>query len=289
MESDLEALWDYDDPVGSEARFLEVLPRAEAAGDPAYLAELLTRLARTQGLQMRFEEADRTLDRAQSMIAPDMPELKVRLLLERGRVRNSSGHPAASTPLFEESFEAATNSGLDGLAVDAAHMLAITYSGTPDAIAWNQRGLDIARSSTDHKARALIPAMLNNTAWDLHDLGRFSEALPLFEEAQAEWIARGQPTQIQIAKWAVARCLRSLGRHDDALAIQRALEAEHMAAGSADGYVFEEIAKNLAALGRLDEARPYFGRAADELGKDDWFVQNEAARLANLKLRAGRE
>jgi tetratricopeptide (TPR) repeat protein len=129
--------------------------------------------------------------------------------------------------------------------------------------------------------------MLNNSAWDLHDVGRFAEALPLFEGAQAEWLARGAPEQIRIAKWSVARCLRSLGRYVEALSIQQSLEAEHVAAGSADGYVFEEIGENLALLGKVDQARPYFEKAYHELGKDDWFVKNEVTRLANLKLRAG--
>jgi hypothetical protein len=51
--------------------------------------------------------------------------------------------------------------------------------------------------------------------------------------------------------------------------------------------VFEEIAENLAVLGEMDEARLYFAKAYDDLSKDDWFVKNEALRLANLKLRAG--
>jgi hypothetical protein len=61
-----------------------------------------------------------------------------------------------------------------------------------------------------------------------------------------------------------------------------------MAVGSVDGYVFEEIAENLAALGKVDEAKPYFEKAFEELNKDEWFVKNEAARLANLKARAGK-
>ena len=56
-----------------------------------------------------------------------------------------------------------------------------------------------------------------------------------------------------------------------------------MALGSVDGYVFEEIAENLAALNRLDEARPYFAQAVAVLSQDDWFVQHEAERLAHLK------
>jgi tetratricopeptide (TPR) repeat protein len=134
-------------------------------------------------------------------------------------------------------------------------MLAITYSGRPEAIEWNQRGLELARPSEDPKALALIPAILNNRGWDLHDMGHFAEALPLFEEGLAMWLVRGNPKQILVAKWAVARCLRSLGRNDDALAILRELEAEHAATDSVDGTVLEEIAENLAALGELDEAQ----------------------------------
>jgi tetratricopeptide (TPR) repeat protein len=89
-------------------------------------------------------------------------------------------------------------------------------------------------------------------AWDLHDMGRFAEALPVFEEALAVWLARGKPKQILVAKWSVARCLRSLGRNEDALAILHELEAEHGAADSIDGTVFEEIAENLAALGEVN-------------------------------------
>ena len=114
---------------------------------------------------------------------------------------------------------------MEGLAVDAAHMLAIANSGSKKAIEWNLRGLVVARASQESKACALIPAMLNNAAWDLHDAGRFDEALMLFKEALEEWSARQKTVQIQIAKWSVARCYRSLGRHADALEILHALEA----------------------------------------------------------------
>lgn len=71
--------------------------------------------------------------------------------------------------------------------------------------------------------------------------------------------------------------------HND---LEKQTQAEHRAAGTVDGYVFEEIAENLAALGKREEARPYFGKAVDELSQDEWFAKNEAARLANLKSRA---
>jgi tetratricopeptide (TPR) repeat protein len=282
---DIDSFWEYSNPAVSEERFRAALSSAQ--GDVRL--ELLTQIARTFSLRQRFDEAHEMLNDVEKQLSHAGARPHVRYLLERGRTFNSNGEKEKARVLFSEAWEQAQAARLEGLAVDAAHMMAITYAGAPEAMAWNQRGLVIARASQDAKAHALIPAILNNSAWDLHEMGRFDEALPLFEEAQAEWIARGQPERIQIAKWAVARCLRSLGRYDEALIIQHALEAEHMAVGSVDGYVFEEIAENLAALGKVDEAKPYFEKAFEELNKDEWFVKNEAARLANLKARASNQ
>ncbi|HYF64043.1 MAG TPA: tetratricopeptide repeat protein [Herpetosiphonaceae bacterium] len=281
--ADIDALWEYGDPAASEERFRAAL--GSAAGDQRL--ELLTQIARTHSLRRRFAEAHGLLDEIEPLLAGAGPRPRARYLLERGRTFNSAGDPEAARRLFAEAWELAGAADAVGLAVDAAHMLAITHANTPAAIEWNGRGLELARPSADPKARALIPAMLNNAAWDLHGLGRYAEALDLFAEAEAEWRARGRQPQIRIARWSVARCLRSLGRHGEALAIQRELEAEHRAAGSADGYVFEEIAENLDAQGERDLARPYFAQAAAELGRDAWFAEHEAARLAALRERAG--
>jgi len=278
----IDLFWEYTNPALSEDRFRAALTSAH--GDARL--ELLTQIARTYGLRQRFSDAHDLLNQVEEELAYAGPCPRIRYLLERGRTFNSEDDKEKARVLFVEAWEQAQAIHEEGFAVDAAHMVAITYAGTQNAIAWNQRGLAIARPSHDSKARSLIPAMLNNSAWDLHEMGRFHEALTLFEEAQAEWIARDNPEQIQVATWAVARCLRSLARYDEALTIQLALDAEHMTKGDADGYVFEEIAENLAALGRLDEAKTYFGKAAAELRKDDWFVKNEAARLANLIARS---
>jgi tetratricopeptide (TPR) repeat protein len=81
----------------------------------------------------------------------------------------------------------------------------------------------------------------------------------------------------------VARCLRSLGRIDEALAIQRALLTEFEAEGSADGYVFEELGECLLALRRRDEARPFFARAHEELSKHAERDGLAAERLERLR------
>lgn len=281
---DIDAFWEYSDPAASEERFRAALDSAQ--GD--LRLELLTQIARTFSLRSQFDEAHGILNDVEKHLDGAGALPNVRYLLERGRTFNSNGEKDKARELFIRAWEQAQAAHLEGLAVDAAHMVAITYSGSSEAIDWNRQGLVVARDSNDPKAKGLIPAMLNNSAWDLHQMGHFDEALALFEEALAEWTARGKQERIQIAKWSVARCLRSLKRYDEALTIQRALETEHKATGTTDGYVYEEIAENLALLGRNEEARPYFELAYLELGKDDWFVKNEPERLANLKKRAGR-
>lgn len=243
---EIEALWEYSDPAMSETRFRRALE--DRKGDAAL--ELMTQIARTYSLRKRFDEAHRVLDQVHLQLKTAGVAPRVRYLLERGRTFNSAGEKEKARTLFTQAFGQAQAGGLEGLAVDAAHMVAITHAGSEQAIHWNRRGLALARGSKDAKAVALVPAMLNNQAWDLHAMGRHAEALALFEDAEREWTARGRPKQVQIAKWSVARCLRSLGRYEEALAIQRALEAEHAAAGTNDPYVTEEIAENVKALGR---------------------------------------
>ena len=81
----------------------------------------------------------------------------------------------------------------------------------------------------------------------------------------------------------MARCCRSLGRVDEALAAQQALAAEHAAAGSEDGYVEEELGECLLRLGRPAEARPHFWQAHKLLSQDAWLVEAEPERLARIK------
>jgi len=279
---DIDSFWEYSDPAASEARFRSALDQAK--GDDRL--ELLTQIARTHSLRRDFTQAHRLLDEVEPQLATAGAAPRVRYLLERGRSFNSAGDKERAKPLFIEAWQIASANGLDGLAVDAAHMVPIVVGGAEGA-EWTRRGVELARRSTDAKARALLPALLNNHAWNLHDEGRHAEALPVFREAETAWLATGKQPQGRIARWSVARCLRSLGLYDEALAIQRVLEQEWAAAGQTDGYVLEELAELLDATGKPEEAKPYYRRAADELGSDAWLVKNEPRRLARLRERGG--
>jgi tetratricopeptide (TPR) repeat protein len=273
----IDSYWEYSDPAASEARFRAALPQATADER----LELLTQIARTHSLRRRFGEAHALLDEVEPQLGGAGPAPRTRYLLERGRTFNSAGDKARAAGLFLQAWETASAARLEGLAVDAAHMLAIVEPPASAAV-WTERGVELARGSTDPKARGLLPALLNNHAWNLHDEGRYEAALLAFREAEAAWHATGRQPQGRIATWSVARCLRSLKRYEQALQLQQRLEQEWQAEGSADGYVFEEIAENLEALGRLEEATAYFRRAETELGKDPQFARENPARLARI-------
>jgi tetratricopeptide (TPR) repeat protein len=280
MAADIDTLWEYSDPAATEQRFHAAL--AEARDEDERL-ELQTQIARTYSLRRRFDDAHRLLDEVEPKLARAGAAPRVRYLLERGRTFNSAGDKPRARALFEDAFAQAQSARLEGLAVDAAHMVAITHGGNDAAIEWNRRGLALARASGDAKARALIPAMLNNTGWDLLDQGRPEEALPVFDDALAAWRERARPTQVRVAQWSRAHVLRKLGRHADALAQLAALRAEHGDAAERDGFVHEELGENLLASGRSADAARAFATAARLLGADAGFASANAERLQRMR------
>jgi tetratricopeptide (TPR) repeat protein len=285
--TDFDGLWDYSQPGKTEQQFRALLPEAEASGDVSYLAQLLTQIGRTQGLQGDFEAANRMLNRADALLSDDLPIPRIRALLERGRVLNSSGNPEGSIAYFLDAWELARKHGEDFYAVDAAHMLGVVESPA-EQLTWSIRALELAESSQEARARTWLGPLFNNLGWSYHDLGRYDEALDTFERSLAWRQEQKQPRETRIAAWTVARCLRSLGRLEEALDLQR--ENLHAAneSGDAGGVIEEEIGECLLALGRSDEARQHFQRAYQEVSKDRWLVEHEAPRLKRLEELARR-
>jgi tetratricopeptide (TPR) repeat protein len=279
---EFDSKWNYDQPESTEAAFRALLPAARASGDHDYLARLLTQIARAQGLQMKFDDAARTLDEAESLLTGEMKVARVRLLLERGRMLNSSKRREESVPLFQAAWDLAREARADGFAVDAAHMLGIVEPGER-SVEWNRTAVAYAEASPDPKARAWLGSLYNNLGWTYHDRGEYATALDLFRRALAAREAEGSKPRIRIANWCIARTLRSLGRTEEALAMQERLLAELTAEGGVDGYVHEEMAECLLALGREAEARPHFAAAYRSLSQDEWLKRDEPDRLDRLR------
>jgi tetratricopeptide (TPR) repeat protein len=194
----LDRLWNSKDPELSEQRFRDAL------ADPAYdldeKAELATQLGRAIGMQGRYEEADALLD----SVDGDEPTVGVRILLERGRLLNASGHAAMAVPLFEQAAELADHLDEEYLAVDALHMLAIADSA--HAGLWTKSALEYASTARDPHTRHWMVALHSNLGWSLHGEGRFTQALVEFQLAE-QWAERaGTPVQQHNAREAIEAC-----------------------------------------------------------------------------------
>lgn len=217
-QAELDATWNFDDPVASAERF------AAAAAEPhrpeLVRAELETQRARALGLLRRFDEADALLD----LLGPATDTLGVRVTLERGRLRNSAGRTAEATALFEDAHTAARRQGETFLAVDAAHMLALSDPERSEH--WTAEAFSDLASTSDPRTLRWAVALHNNRGWRLFDEGTPVSALAEFEAALDSARAYGTDEQRFTAAWTVARCLRELGRVSEAVAIQRSLAAE---------------------------------------------------------------
>ena len=277
---DLTPLWNFNDPVASEAAFREALAAGAGADDALVLQ---TQIARTYGLRSQFAEAHALLDAVEPRLAVAGAEPRVRYLLERGRTFRSSKLPDRARPLFLEAVERAHGARLDALEVDALHMVALVEAEPEAQLQWNRKALAVAAASTDPVARNWDASLAHNIGMSLHDAGRYEEALASFQTALAARERIRNPARTRAAHLTVAWALRSLGRHGEALAILRRLEADNGAAGTPDGYVFEEIAENLLAQQRGDAARPYFAKAWQLLAADRSLDRPSDDHLARLE------
>lgn len=247
LETEVVASWDFDDPAGSAVAFAG---RAAAAESLDTAAVWQTQVARAYGLEGRFDEAHALLDSLDTEVLGE--HAQARIAIERGRLLNSAGTPAEAGQSFGTAYFLASRGGMYGLAVDALHMTAIVVGqikGPEAAAATDLAALELARASGDPNAERWVPALLNNLGWSQHALGDFEAALDYFEQALAARRAQeGSSAELLVAEWAIGRTLRSLGRNDEALALQRRLASTPE--GKTDPYVAEEITACLTALAR---------------------------------------
>src|SRR5690349_7443144 len=268
MAIDLAPLWNFSDPTASEQRFRAAL--ATASGDDALI--LQTQIARTYGLRGDFETARRILREIEPRLATGGPEARVRHALEIGRTYASAAHsPETQTDdakeharsAFIAAHETAKGAQLDGLAIEALHMMTFVETAPADQLKWGRQALALAERSSQPAARKWEASLRNNVGYALHQLGRYDEAIVQFRQAVVKRAKGGDAAGLRDARWMEAWTLRALGRVDAALAIQRQLEAAYEAAGAPNREVFEELELLHRARGEAERADHYARRKAD--------------------------
>jgi len=274
----LRAEWDFDDLDATERRFRA---RLDAASDGGARAEILTQLARVEGLRGDVGDGERLLCEAEAT-AGATAMARVRIDLERGRILLSGGDAAAALPYFESAFAAAREAGEGFLAADAAHMAALAASDRAGFVAWTKRGIELAES--DDGARYWLGPLLNNLGWEHFGSGEHEEALDAFARAL---LAREEDPEnaepIALARYAVGKALRALGRPDEAAALVEQAVAWADAEGRPDGWYHEELAEIYAALGRGDDAREHASRALELLPAADPGFETDVERSTRLR------
>ncbi|HZB23754.1 MAG TPA: tetratricopeptide repeat protein [Gaiellaceae bacterium] len=277
MDDRLRPLWNFDDLDGSEATFREQL-----AGEmsDAGRAEVLTQLARIQGLRDAFEAGDALLDEA-SRLGSGTRSVEARVDLERGRLRRSSGDLNAARPLFESAYAGGLDTEQYFLAADAAHMAALVAGDRDRFVEWTQRGIEVAERN-DPAAYWLGP-LLNNLGWEHYGAGDSEQALDAFERALRARERDGSNAQaIEIARYAVGKTLHALGRTGEAIPLLERAVAWAEDEGAPDGWFHEELAAEYAAVGRDADARAQAALAIPLLERDDPSFAEDAERSGRL-------
>jgi tetratricopeptide (TPR) repeat protein len=265
----IDALWTIDNPVEGQVQLKNAM-----AEHPGSVDELRTQIARSLGLQGRFDEAWEELSKISNTHSPIV---EIRIQIEKGRLKNSSGNRNDAAAYFLKALGLAEQGHFDYYAIDAAHMLGIVSEGQ-ESIRWNELALQLAADSKVKRAQTWNGSLLNNLGWTYFSIGDFKAALTRFESALDFQTTGGDPVRIRVARWAVARCLRALKRYNEAFSIQNELIQY-----PEQGYVSEELGELLFILGRPKEAKPRFKRAYELLSLRLGSDPSEATRLARLK------
>jgi tetratricopeptide (TPR) repeat protein len=281
VSDELRPLWDFGDLDATERRFEERVGVEPAAG---VRAELLTQLARVDGLRGDFEHGEERLREAEAL-AGRSTRAAIRIDLERGRLLRSSGDSAAALPLFVRATEQAAEQGELFIAADAAHMAAIAAPSREERLAWTERGIELAESGD---GRYWIGPLLNNLGWDRFEAAEYDDALEVFRRA-LEHRERDPDNQeaIAVGRYAVARALQALGRHDEAAAELELAIAWTELKEAPDGWYHEALAESSAALGRDDDARSNSLLALSLLPAADPSFEEDTERVARLRDLAG--
>ena len=204
----LRRLWDFDDLEATGARLGNQL---EAETDDGGRAEVLTQLARLQGLREEFRAGEAVLRRAEGL-AGNSRVARIRIDLERGRLLRSSGDSAAALPLFVSAYDAALEAGGEFIAADAAHMAALAAPDREERLARTRRGIDVAGSTGDRDVAYWMGPLLNNLGVEYSD-GEREAALEAFERALEVRLRYPEnPAANEFARKSVAEARRALGR-----------------------------------------------------------------------------
>ena len=278
---DIRSEWNFGNTKQSRDNFEKLIEKYSVHEE--YILELKTQIARTLGLESRFDEAHKLLDKIKQSLKKEHKTATARYFIERGRVFNSDNKKEEAAKEFFKAFEASKEINSEHLIVDSAHMLAIAVPEFKDQKKWTEIAIDEASKAKDSKVKDWKGSLLNNWGWSLFDQKQYQEAMQVFKDALAFRETKNNAEAIIIARWSIARTHRALNEIDKAIEIQISLIREWERIGEKDGYVYEELGELYLVKKDDKNRKKYFKMAYDELLKDKWFAKNEKKRLERFK------
>ena len=279
MADRLRGLWDFGDLDTTERRLREQLARE---ADDAGRAEVLTQLARVEGLRGDVDAGERSIEEAAARAGKDVTA-RARIDLERGRLRRSSGDPEAALPLFASAFETSLGCwpvlhrrrrGAHGRAGRPRPLGLPRLDGARDRArggATTGPGTGSARSSTTSAGSATSTASTRRRS--TRSSGPYVHANGTHPTARR---SRSRATR-------VGKALRALGRSAEAVPLLEHAVAWAQREGAPDGWFHEELAEEYAALGRANEAREQARLAVPLLLEADPSFAGDGGRAARLR------
>lgn len=207
---ELDDLWHFTDAAGSESRLRQAI---EASDDPADIAVLATQVARALGLQGRTAEAMQQLLVADTVAdVVDDESLRARVALERGRVQNSAGDPAAARADFALALTMLDRSRDVFLVVDTMHMIAIVDPDSAERV--TRDALALLEQPTDARTQRWRVSLWNTLGWHRMDAGAFESAHEAFTQAAVAAREVGTDAQQVQAREALDECERLMREFD---------------------------------------------------------------------------
>jgi tetratricopeptide (TPR) repeat protein len=275
----IDSLWNFGDPADSEQRFRQALANA----NDSEKLELETQIARTYGLRRDYERAHAMLDDVERRLTQTSPEVvRVRVALERGRTIRVERDFEQARSHFQQAFDRARDAGLTILAIDAAHMFGFSKS-LDEAMQWNERAMQIARSTDVPRAIQWRATLANNMGVSERGRKNYAIALSHFHAAHEAEMTLGRANRIFLANWQIANVYRLQGKFAEALDIQKRLLAEMIKENTIDAYVYDELAELYALNGEHEKATFYATASLRLAEKDEWVLKNEQRRVDRLR------
>lgn len=286
---DIDDLWDFNDLGKTEIKIHEQLAHmtsTEELSQSPKRAELLTQLARLQGLQGKLQEAEATLLLTKELLpeghAQAFARAELRYLIEQGRFFSLSMNSYQSLKYFEMAWQEAVKLNDVYLLIETSVLLSISQPPKYQN-EWLKQALKLAETSGDARGKLWLAQLYVMDGWHSFNFRKFEESLESFKKALEQPETTQNISNRVAVRWGLARTLRSLGRVQDALNVQNELLSEFQAVEKVNGHVFLELAECLLLLKKHEDAKIYFEAAYKELSLNGWYSDNKPSELSRIQ------